>query len=78
MEVTVRGMVAYSYPCDRDISMSYTADAAIDPSWTTILKPKSACQWNDSAEWICGMKAPPIFTNARRIKLASQLNCGQN
>lgn len=49
MEVTVRGMVVYSHPCDRDISMSYTADAAVEPSWTTILKPKSASHWNDSA-----------------------------
>ncbi|MFA7310717.1 MAG: hypothetical protein WC024_02600 [Shewanella sp.] len=40
MEVTVRGMVAYSHPCDRDISMSYTADAAIEPSWTDYFKTK--------------------------------------
>lgn len=78
MEVTVRGMFAYSHPCDRDISMSYTADSMLEHTWTTILKPKSACHWNDSAEWICGIKATPIFTNARRIKLASKLNCGQN
>lgn len=49
MEVTVRGMVAYSHPCDRDISMSYTADSMLEHTWTTILKPKSACHWNDSA-----------------------------
>lgn len=49
MEVTVRGMVAYSHPCDRDINMSYTADATFEHTWTTILKPKSACHWNDSA-----------------------------
>lgn len=24
-------------------------DAAVEPSWTTILKPKSASHWNDSA-----------------------------
>ncbi|MBU1393134.1 MAG: hypothetical protein KJ856_02560 [Gammaproteobacteria bacterium] len=30
MEVTVRGMVAYSHPCDRDIRMSYTADVAVE------------------------------------------------
>lgn len=49
MEVTVRGTVAYSHTCDRDISMSYTADATFEHTWTTILKPKSACHWNDSA-----------------------------
>ncbi|OUS51568.1 hypothetical protein BM607_009985 [Shewanella sp. SACH] len=29
--VTVGDMVAYSHPCDRDISMSYTADVAVEP-----------------------------------------------
>jgi hypothetical protein len=28
------------HPCDRDISMSYTADAAIEPSWTDYFKTK--------------------------------------
>ncbi|MGX7653710.1 hypothetical protein [Shewanella putrefaciens] len=40
MKVVVGGMVAYSHPCDRDISMSYTADAAIEPSWTDYFKTK--------------------------------------
>jgi len=38
MEVTVRGMVAYSHPCDRDIRMSYTADATFEHPWTDWLR----------------------------------------
>ena len=38
MEVTVRGMFAYSHPCDREISMSYIADATFEHPGTGLLR----------------------------------------
>ena len=50
MEVTVRGMVAYSHPCDRDISMSYTADATFEHSGTDLLRVTGMIVLNGYAE----------------------------
>lgn len=38
MEVTIRGMVAYSHTCDREISMSYIADATFEHPGTGLLR----------------------------------------
>jgi len=39
--VTVGDMVAYSHPCDRDISMSYTADVAVEPLGRFLLNERA-------------------------------------
>ncbi len=50
MEVTVRGMVAYLHPCDRDINMSYTADATFEHQGTDLLRVSGMIVLNGYAE----------------------------
>ena len=50
MEVTVRGMVAYLHPCDRDISMSYTADSMLEHPGTGLMQVTGMIVLNGYAE----------------------------